>query len=337
MALAAGMVLPGVTAANHPAFAAASVPKYNHIFMIMMENTSYDEIIGNSNAPQLNALAQRFGLATDYYGVTHPSNPNYVAGIGGSYFGLQDDNNWYCTPALAKTDPTCKGTTVNHTINAPDLGDQLTAAGLTWKVYLQSMPPFSASKPTSSGPYAFRWPDNNNALYAAKHNPFLNFTGTQGAVQNMVNAKQLATDVLSGTVANFNYIVPDLCHDMHGSGPCENETLLIQQGDAYVGSTVNTIMSSALWQNDTGNDAIVVTWDEDDFSDEGQPGTGCCGATVGGGRVPTIVITNHGPRGVQDNTPYNHYSLLLTIEDAFGLGCLQHSCDAAVTPMTGLF
>jgi hypothetical protein len=338
IALAAGMALPGVTAANHPALAASSIPKYNHIFEIMMENTSYGEIIGNSNAPQINALAQRFGLATNYYGVTHPSEPNYIANMGGSYFGIQDDNNFYCTPALASSDPTCTGTTVNHTINAPNLGDQLDAAGMTWKAYLQSVPAYDNSNPMNSGPYAYKSPSSSNALYASKHNPFVNFKGTQPMLQNMVSDTVLATDVLSGTVANFNFIVPDQCHDMHGTGSCEDETGLIQQGDAYVGRTVNMIMSSALWQNDTGNDAIVITWDEDDYSDEGAPGTGCCGSNVGGGRVPTIVITNNGPRGAQDNTPYNHYSLLSTFEAAFGLGCLQATCNTGnVKPMVGLF
>jgi hypothetical protein len=336
--LAAGMALPGVTAANPPVFAASSVPKYQHIFEIMMENQNYGEIIGNSNAPQINALAQRFGLATNYFGVTHPSEPNYVANIGGSYFGIQDDNQYYCTPALADTDPTCSGTTVDHTINAPNLADQLTAAGLTWKGYFQSLPPFDIFNPTNSGPFAYKWPTSSHALYASKHNPFVNFVGTRSALQNMVDVTQLATDVLSGTVANFSFIVPDQCHDMHGTGSCEDNTGLIQAGDAYVGFLVNEIMSSATWQNDTGNDAIVITWDEDDYSDAGQPGTGCCNADPGGGRVVTIVITNHGAGGIKDNTPYNHYSLLRTFQDAFGLGCLQNTCDTAnVKSMTGLF
>ena len=82
-------------------------------------------------------------------------------------------------------------------------------------------------------------------------------------------------------------------------------------------------MSSPTWHE--GNNAIVVTWDEDDYSDAGQPGTGCCSANPGGGHVVTIVIPNHGTRHVTDNTAYNHYSLLRTIEDAFGLTHLAHA------------
>ena len=68
-----------------------------------------------------------------------------------------------------------------------------------------------------------------------------------------------------------------------------------------------------------GRNAIVITWDEDDYSDPGQPGTGCCGANPGGGHVVTIVITNKSDHHVVDSTAYNHYSLLRTIEAAFGL------------------
>jgi len=79
----------------------------------------------------------------------------------------------------------------------------------------------------------------------------------------------------------------------------------------------------------------VITWDEDDFSDSGQLGTGCCGSDPGGGHVATIVITNRTTSHITDATPYNHYSLLRTMEEAFGLPCLANACD--VTPMSPLF
>ena len=320
----------------------SGVPHYQHIVEIMMENTSYATIIGNSNAPQINALADRYGLATNYFGVTHPSEPNYMANIGGSFFGVQDDNQFYCTPALASTDPNCAGTTVDHTVTAQNLADQLTAAGKTWKGYFQSLPAVPSkgvimTGPNANGPYTFKSPSNSVALYASKHNPFVNFTGTQGALANMVPDTQLATDLAAGKLANFSLVVPDQCHDMHGTGTCTSTNGLISAGDTYAGNTVHEIMNSQAW--DQGNNAIVITWDEDDFSDSGQPGTGCCGADPGGGHVVTIVITNQGEQHITDNTPYNHYSLLLTMEDAFGLPCLQHACDtqAGVKPMAPLF
>jgi len=336
----AWMATPGVSSAST---VNSAIPRYQHIVEIMMENTSYGTIIGNPIAPNINALASKYGLATNYFGVTHPSEPNYMANMGGSFFGVQDDNQFYCTPALASTDPHCAGTTVDHTVSAQNLADQLTAAGMTWKGYFQNLPPIPPSGlimtgPNANGPYSFKWPSDSVALYASKHNPFLNFTGTQRALANMVPDTQLAADLAAGKLADFSLIVPDQCHDMHGTGGCGDTNGLIAAGDTYVGDTVNAILASKTWRQ--GRNAIVITWDEDDFSDQGQPGTGCCGADPGGGHVATIVITNKVNKyPITDNTPYNHYSLLRSYEEAFGLPCLLNACDTAagVKPMTPLF
>ncbi|MGZ6322212.1 MAG: alkaline phosphatase family protein [Ktedonobacterales bacterium] len=299
-------------------YAGSDVPKYQHIFYVMMENHSYDDIIGNSNAPQLNSLAHNYGLATSYYGVTHPSEPNYIAAIGGSYYGIQDDSPFNSTD-----------NGVSHTISAPSVVDQLESAGLTWKTYQQSLP-YAGFKGTA-------YPSSSNALYASKHNPFLNFAHIQSnpaELRNIVPDTQLYTDLQRGDVPNFSFISPDQCHDMHGTASCTGEAALLQAGDTYVANVVSAITASSVWAK--GNNAIVITWDENDSNPFGT--IGCCGANPGGGHVATIVIANHGPRGVQGATPYNHYSLLKTIEDAFHLGCLQNTCDSAnVKPMTPLF
>src|SRR5579871_486612 len=334
----ASLAVPSMVSASE----GGAIPHYDHIVEIMMENTSYNTIIGNQLAPHINSLADSYGLATNYFGVTHPSEPNYVANIGGSFFGIQDDNQFYCTPALASTDPTCTGTTVDHTVNNQSIADQLTAAGKTWKGYFQNLPPVDPSKVVmtgagANGPYTFKWPSSANALYASKHNPFVNFTGTQGQLANMVPDNQLAVDLATSKLPTYSLVVPDQCHDMHGTGGCSDTNTLIETGDAYVGTTVSEIMASPVWK--TGHNAIVITWDEDDFSDQGQVGTGCCGADPGGGHVATIVITNHDAEHVTDATAYNHYSLLRTLEEAFGLPCLQNACDTAhgVKAMTPLF
>jgi len=335
----AWIAVPNVSGADE---SHAAIPHYQHIVEIMMENTKYDTIIGNANAPVLNALANTYGVATNYFGVTHPSEPNYMASIAGSFFGVQDDNQFYCTVALAATDPYCAGTTVNHTVSAQSIADQLTAVAKTWKGYFQSLPPTPApgqlvvTGPNANGPYTFKYPSNTVALYASKHNPFINFTGTQGALSNMVPDTQLATDLAKGTLANYSLVVPDQCHDMHGTSGCTTTAGLISAGDAYVGSIVNEIMSSRTW--DHGRNAIVITFDEDDFSDSGVLGTGCCGANPGGGHVVTIVITNsEHPVHIVDNTAYNHYSLLKTMEAALGLPYLAHAGDSVVPTMTSLF
>lgn len=338
MALAAA---PGISSASGHPTKVKPIKPYDHIVEIMMENTSYATIIGNPNAPFLNSLATTYGRASNYYGVTHPSEPNYVASIGGDYFGIQDDNQFYCTPALASTDPTCTGTTVDHTVSSQSLADQLTAAGKTWKGYFQSLPPtppagtLVSSGVNANGPYTFKYPNATVALYASKHNPFVNFTGTQNSVANMVPDTQLGADLATGNLANYSLVVPDQCHDMHGTGFCSDPTQLIQLGDTYVDQTVSTIMGSRTWKK--GHNAIVVTFDEDDFSDSGMPGTGCCGSTVGGGHVLTVVIDNKGHAPITDPTAYNHYSLLATMETAFGLPLLNHAGDPAVPQMTTLF
>jgi hypothetical protein len=117
---------------------------------------------------------------------------------------------------------------------------------------------------------------------------------------------------------------------------------VVQASDSYLKSLVTTIMTSPAWTSDS---VIVVTWDENESSGlpstgptRGYAGTeGCCGSPPGdgGGRVPTIVITNSKTHLVSLR-PYNHYSLLATIENNWGLGCLLHSCDGSVQPMTDL-
>ena len=319
LVVVASAVVVSAQAQSQAGSSESAVPRYQHIFYIMMENHSYGEIIGSAYAPQINALAQEYGLATSYYGVTHPSEPNYVAAIGGSYFGIQDD---------APYNVTANG--VNHTINGPSLASQLEAKGLSWKTYQQALP--------YAGFTGYYYPSQSVALYASKHNPFLNFASVQSnpaELQKIVPDTQLATDLASGDVPDFSFIVPDQCHDMHGiSNKCSGDATIIPAGDAYVAQTVSAIMGSRTWQQ--GNNAIVITWDENDFNPSGV--TGCCNANPGGGHVATIVIANHGARHVQDATPYNHYSLLRTIQQAFRLDCLQNTCDAEnVKLMTPLF
>jgi phospholipase C len=333
----AWMATPGVGSASAQN---AGIPRYQHVVEIMMENQKYSTIIGNPLAPQINALASNYGLATNYFGVTHPSEPNYMAAISGSYFGVQDDNQFYCTPAIAATDPFCGGTTVDHTVSAPSLATQLTAAGKTWRGYFQSLPPVPAggyitTGPNANGPYSFKFPSLSNALYASKHNPFVNFTGTQSDVANMVPDTQLAADLAANNLPNYSLVVPDQCHDMHGTGTCSDLNGLISAGDSYVAAIVSQVMSSPVWLR--GNNAIVITWDEDDFSDQGQTGTGCCGFDPGGGQVATIVITSNGSQPVTDNTPYNHYSLLRTMEAAFRLPCLANACATTISTMAPVF
>src|ERR1700746_1862891 len=104
---------------------AQSFPQYDHVFLLIMENENYNQVIGNQFAPILNALAADYGLATNYRGVADPSEPNYVAMLGGDFFGItSDDPYWF----------------PGHTVNAANLMSQLEGAGETWRGYFQNMP-----------------------------------------------------------------------------------------------------------------------------------------------------------------------------------------------------
>jgi hypothetical protein len=157
----------------------------------------------------------------------------------------------------------------------------------------------------------------------------------------------LHDDLRTGNVPPFALVVPNQCDEMHGiNSPkappdCQKDDAgLIARGDSVVHSLITEMQASPIWTH--GNTAIVITWDEDGKADR-TPGSqqSCCVVDAhdpGGGHIPTIVITNHGPRGITDATQYDHYSLLRTIEDALRLdGHLNHAADAAVQPMTPLF
>lgn len=333
--------------ANAPAAVDGNIPRYDHIIVIIEENHSYDQIIGNPDAPNLNRLARTYGLASNFYGEVHPSEPNYVAMIGGSTFGIRDDDAWYCGPG--SDDPYCPNAKqpdyAKHTIFARSLVNQLDEHGLTWKGYYESIPAagsMAVYHPAADTPV----PGMPNQLYASKHNGFMNFAAVQSDPdrgKKIVGLDRLSRDLANGEVPNYAHVVPNQCNEMHGlTGPdvpddClfKNDRGRIARADAVIGKLVGEIQASSVWSG-PGNTAIIVTWDEDDNPKVKTGTQGCCGydpasaANFGGGHIPTIVITNHGPRGVADDTSYNHYSLLRTIEEAFGIHeYLNHANDTA--------
>ena len=285
--------------------APAAVPRYDHIFVIVDENKDLNRIVGRPVAPAINAAATAYGYASHYDAVAHPSEPNYVALVGGDTFGIRDD-----------------GPFTKNAVDAPSIAAQLDAAHLTWKGYYEDIPA-PGSLATTAG------------LYASKHSGFLNFTGVQHDPQraaHLVGFDQFERDTASNRLPNFALIVPNLCNDMHGAwgsgvpSNCwpTNTSSLIARGDSAFKAIVDRLTATPLWKS-SANVAIVLVFDEDDGG----------GTEGGGGRVPAIVMANHGPRKVVDDTPYTHYSLLRTIEEAFGLASLGHAQEA--TPMTQLF
>ena len=162
------------------------VPSFEHIALILFENKEYGSVIGSSAMPDYNRLAQEYTLLTQYYAVSHPSLPNYIALIGGDTFGIKRD----CRDCF---------------INAPSLPDLIEASGRSWKTYQEDMP-----RPCYLG---------NADRYAQKHNPFVYFDPIrldQGRCErSVVPLTDLKTDIQAGALPNFIFISPNLCNDAH--------------------------------------------------------------------------------------------------------------------------
>jgi phosphatidylinositol-3-phosphatase len=291
---------------------------FQHVFVIMMENTGFDSLIGNPNAPFVNSAASTFGLATNYFGVTHPSQPNYIALTSGSTNGVTSDSD--------------------TTVNVTNLADQVEASGRTWKSYNQSLSLCASVLAHACG----------NQLYERKHNPFVTYKDIQdnpARLANNVDLSQLDADLASGNVPSLAYIDPDQCHDMHGrfnpavpdTDPCSFNHVqdLIRTGDSFLSNLVGKITSSSAWN---GNSVIFIQWDEADFTGSGFNGfgddSGCCGSVAGqgGGHVVSLVISHSNHSAVTSGTAFNHFSVLRTIQDGWQLGCLGLTCDTALVP-----
>src|SRR5258706_11042601 len=229
-------------------------PSPSHIFVIVMENRSYDQVIGNGYIAQ---LAAKYGVATDYHGVSHPSLPNYLAMTSGSTRGIADDGF--------------------HALPAGGLGTQLTDAGIEWRAYMEGM---------TNGCFRSPYP------YALKHNPFAYYASA--CPPQVVPLTQLAPDV-AGAVPQFVWITPNLCHDGHD---CSSSV-----ADAWLAQTVPSILSSNAWQD---GGMLGITWDEGEDS---------------ANSVLTLIVRPD-PATHTSAKPYDHYSLLATIEDLLGVARL---------------
>jgi hypothetical protein len=243
------------------------------------------------------------------------------------------------------------------------IADQLVTARGSWKSYQENLPEggadrinfsdgfysnntdFSTILPLLSPPLATK---DIVALYAAKHNPFVYFKSVQdgadpdNSLANVVSFEGhdgLFADLGRGNSPSFSFIAPNQCNDQHGRGNagafCNFDPksdgsqaglnpALIYRGDVTVQKLVTSIHHSRAWRD--GNDAIVVVWDENDYSQ--SPNTN---------QVLVIVDTNYGDRGVSSNKRYTHFSLLKSVEAGFRLPCLNHACDGTVEVMSDLF
>jgi hypothetical protein len=261
----------------------------SHVITIVMENEEDVDILGNAAAPYANRLIPRYGLATQSFAIGHPSLPNYLALTSGSTDGVSSD---------------CTGCQVG----APNIVDQLEAAGISWKAYLEGEP-----TPCFTGAEA--------GGYAKKHNPFIYYrdvAGSRPRCKKLVGFGQLEADLRRGRLPTYAWISPNLCDDGHDCG--------VAGGDRFLARAVPALL------RELGPEGfLTITWDE------GSSNRECCGAVAHGGHIATILAGPKVRRGARESLPVDHYGVLGTIEEALGLPLLGGAADPLSGRLNALF
>jgi phosphatidylinositol-3-phosphatase len=260
-----------------PSGSYAGAPRFSHVYTIVLENRSASTVLSAVDTPYLSQLAARFGVAEAYQGVAHPSQPNYLALFSGSTQGVSDD--------------------ASHDLVAPTIADQLEAAGRSWRVFAENVPPDCFTGPKGSAS------TDGSGTYARKHEPAISFTSISGSPTRCANIRSMAD--FDPAAADYSFIVPNLCNDAHD---CPMST-----ADAWLAKVVPGILASPAWQD---GGVLFITFDEAD------------GPERQANRVATLVIAPSVVAGTRSSVPHSHYSMLRTIQDGFGLDCLALSCTA---------
>src|SRR5204863_8057865 len=186
---------------------------FNHVFIVVEENTNYANVIGNSSMPYLNGLAQQYGLPTQYYADPHPSLGNYFMLTVGD---IVTNNDSYSGPLVTED----------------NVVRELLTAGKTWKSYAEDLPRVGYTGP-DVGKYARR--HNTVALLA-------DVVNDPNQVKNLVPFTQFATDLSSNTLPNYALIVPNTCNDAHD---CPLST-----ADSWLKTHIDPLIKSAQFQQD---------------------------------------------------------------------------------------
>jgi phosphatidylinositol-3-phosphatase len=286
-------------------------PNVGHVFVINLENKNYDKTWGKASAAKyLNGtLVPQGMLLTQYFGTSHASLGNYITQISGQ-------------PSNPETNGDCitfteyrNGKGCVYPTSVKTIADQLGDVGKTWKTYQEDMstpcrhPTIGQVDPTLVA--------RRGDMYATRHNPFVYFHSIIDAPacrQNVVDLKALDTDLASADATpNLVYITPNLCHDGHDTPCVDGQPGGLVSADTFLETWVPKILGSPAY---AANGLLVITLDEADADS-----SACCGqkAGAGGGRVGALLISPRIKAGRTNPTPYNHYSLLCSIEDVFAL------------------
>lgn len=340
---------PGSPSAPEPAQPSA----VKHVFVIMLENVSYDSAYGASPIyPYLaNTLRPSGVLLSEFYGVAHWSLGNYLAILGGTAptKDIQGDCTHYTDMTDAKPAADGQVTSKHGCVfpqSVPTLAGQLAAKNLTWKGYMQDMGNDPSREQATCGRPSLGT-DNadltQNAVpgdnYAARHNPFVYFSSvrdTPACAANVRPLGQLTTDLRSGaTTPNFAFISPSLCDDGHNECPAPRTP------DTWLSTWIPRITSSPAYK-----DSMIVILADEAKNDS----RACCmepsgpnvaypggppsstlrqaeGGGTGGGRIGALVLSPYVKAGSTSTVPYNDYSLLRSIENLFSLPHLGYAAQ----------
>lgn len=271
------------------------------VFVIVLENTNWSEIKGNDEAPYLNnVLLPIAAHAEEYYNPpgVHPSEPNYLWLEAGTDFGVTNDAN----------------PDANHQSTAMHLVTLLDQMGISWKSYQEGI----------SGTDC---PLTADGLYAPKHNPMVYFddvTDTNNpdspyCIAHIRPLSELTTDLQNNTVAQYNFIVPNLCNDMHGNIRCLLSNR-IENGDDWLATNVPNILNSSAYAN---GGVLFITWDEGEWGSDGPIGL-------------LVLSPKAKGDGYANTIHYTHSSLLRTIQEIFGVTPLLGDA-AQATDLSDLF
>jgi phospholipase C len=338
---AATLSVSGTVSAAAPGL--EGVPHFDHVVVLTEENESASSTFGpGSPAVYLNSLRSKGVFLPNYYGTGHLSLTNYIAMVSG-----QPPNPLTVSDCSGVSLWTCVQPQAAHS-SGRNLADQLEDAQLSWRSYQDG-----TAVPCFHGPYAagdlasdpYQGHSTSGAKnYADRHNPFLYFPDV---IENSARCDahqrpftDLAADLAANTLPAFSFITPDTCNDGHDD-PCAGQAVGgLAAADAWLTSNVPALLSYL----STHNGLLVINFDEGDAPASAAELAAApadfvcptCASLGAGGRTGAVLVSPRLPQGKTVSTSYDHYSLLRTIEDSFGI--TEHlNLAAAATAMTDAF
>jgi phosphatidylinositol-3-phosphatase len=341
--------------------ASAAVPTVNHVFMVVLENENADQTFGpGTQIPYLaQTLRSQGAFVPNYYGIGHQSLTNYVAMVSGQSPNpqTQSDCQFYTefVPGLATSDGQYIGQGCVYPPGVGTVATQLEGAGYSWKGYMQDMANSAPAQPSTCRHPSLNSRDGTQTAtatdqYAARHNPFVYFHGIidlPTCQAHDVDLSQLVPDLASAsTTPNYAFISPDLCNDGHDTPCADGQPGGMTQANTFLQDLVPKILASPAYQ-DRG--LLIVTFDEaevdastatgdssaccNEQSGPNTPAAGGLNGGPGGGRVGAVMLSPCIRPSTETQEAYNHYSLLRSVEDNFGLTHLGYAGQDGLRPI----